>query len=85
MSKYREDGSEVKYWLYKIPKGNIFTVDAYYAIYEDAVPESSKIYMSGVSEECKTVAAAMAWKFSDDEHVLTPMDWQMLKVGVDYN
>ena len=84
IAKERRDGTQVRYWLYKIPAGDIFTKDAYYAIYDDLVPESTKQYMSGVPE-CKTIAEAMAWKASDDETTITPEQWLKLIPGEDMN
>jgi len=49
--------------LYKIPKGEIFTEDAYYLIY--SCPSTGKVYMSGVPKELveqKDADNAMAWK-----------------------
>ncbi len=68
--KYRPDKGIVNYRLYKIPKGKIFTIDAYYILYDD--PSTGKEYMSGV-EPCKTVAEGMGWKFG-----IKPKDWQEL-------
>jgi len=82
--KERMDGTKVRYWLYKFPKGKIFTEDAYYAVYDDLVPGSDKQYMSGV-EPCKTVAEAFAWKFSDDKYTLTPQEWEELRPGIHMN
>jgi hypothetical protein len=79
--KERLDGTKVRYWLYKFPKGEIFTQDAYYAVYDDLVPGSDKQYMSGV-EPCKTVAEAFAWKFSDKDYQLTPSEWEALCPGL---
>ena len=83
-TKFRQDGTELHYWLYKFPKGEIFTEDAYYCIYDDLVPESTKQYMSGVTP-CATVAEAMSWKFSGDTFTLTPEDWKQLVPGVNQN
>jgi hypothetical protein len=80
-TKFRQDGTPVRYWLYKFPKGDIFTEDAYYALYDDLVPGSDKQYMSGV-EPCKTVAEAMSFKFSDGEYTLTPETWELLVPGL---
>ena len=83
-AKERRDGTQVKYWLYKIPHGDLFREDAFYVIYDDLVPGSTKQYMSGV-EPCKTVAEAMAWKFSDDLYTLAPDEWEKLEAGVHMN
>ncbi len=83
-TKFRQDGSEVHYWLYKFPKGEIFIEDAYYVIYDDLVPGSTKQYMSGVAP-CNSVKSAMAWKFSDDKYTLTPDEWAALIPGINMN
>ena len=62
--KFAPQGQQILYQLYKIPKGEVFTEDAYYLLYDD--PSTIKKYMSGVIP-AKTVAGAMAWKFSVDE------------------
>ncbi len=57
------DGVEVNHELFKIPKGEVFTTDAYYMIYD--CPSTRKVYMSGVTKEVATsVPEAMAWKQS---------------------
>jgi hypothetical protein len=83
-TKFRADGSEVRYWLYKFPAGEIFREDAYYVIYDDLVPESDKQYMSGVTP-CKTIADAMAWKFSNDAYTMTSEHWKTLVPGIHQN
>ena len=72
-TKYTPDKTEVRYWLYKIPKGDIFTKDVCYMAYED--PSTFELYMSGVPD-FKSVAEAMAWKCSDDEFIMTADDWK---------
>ncbi|MDE1868204.1 MAG: hypothetical protein KGI08_10915, partial [Thaumarchaeota archaeon] len=57
--KAKPDGEMVKYQLYRIPQGEIFTEDAYYVFYD--CPSTERKYMSGVIK-CDTVAEAMAWK-----------------------
>ncbi len=69
-NKISINGDNVNYKLYKIPKGEIFTEDAYYAVYDD--PSTMKKYMSGV-EPCKTVSKAMSWK-----HFMTEEQWKRL-------
>ena len=78
-TKSRLDGSPVRYWLYRFPKGDIFTEDVDYMIYDDLVPGSTKQYMSGVPTS-NTVAEAMAWK-----HQTTPGYWAKMQSGVDMN
>lgn len=74
--KHTPEGEPINYRLYRIPKGDIFTIDAYYMIYND--PSTQKQYMSGVNP-CKTVAEAMSWKLSTDTHTVTPEEWQNLQ------
>ena len=83
-TKFRPDTTEVNYWLYKFPKGDIFTEDAYFCIYDDLVPGSDKQYMSGVTP-CKTVAEAMSWKQSDDQYTVTTEEWLALRPGYEMN
>ena len=75
-AKYRPDGREVRYFLYRLPAGEIFSVDAFYAIYD--CPSTGRVYMSGV-EPCQTVAEAMAWKMSDLTCRVTPEAWQAMR------
>ncbi len=70
VTKKLPDGKQIWYRLYEIPKGPIFTQDAYYVIYDD--PSTGKQYMSGV-EPCRTVAEAMGWKFG-----ITAKQWENL-------
>ena len=84
MAKERLDGTQVRYWLYRFPKGVLFSEDAFYAIYDDLVPGSDKQYMSGV-EPCESVKAAMAWKCSDELTTVTPEEWLKLTPGVSMN
>ena len=78
--KHTPDMDEVKYWLYKIPKNDVFKTDVFYMIYTD--PSTGEKYMSGVPES-KTVAEAMAWKCSDEEYVMSPSDWVRMKPLID--
>ena len=66
--KAKPDGSMVRYQLYKIPQGEIFTEDAYYVVYD--CPSMDRVYMSGVPKYDK-VADAMAWKQS-----ITAEEWK---------
>jgi phage baseplate assembly protein W len=78
-TKDRQDGTPVRYWLYRFPKGDIFADDVDYMIYDDLVPGSTKQYMSGVPTS-NTVAEAMAWK-----HQTTPGHWAIMQPGIDMN
>lgn len=69
--KQTPQGKIVSYALYKIPKGEIFTEDAYYAVYDCS--STGRKYMSGVLREHRTVAEAMGWK-----HYLSPEIWKMM-------
>jgi hypothetical protein len=56
------DGGKVNYRLLKIPQG-MFTVDAYFAIYN--CPSTQKLYISGIDPEIgkkEDIALSMAWK-----------------------
>jgi hypothetical protein len=83
-TKNRLDGTVITYSLYKFPKGKVFTEDAYYMVYDDLVPGSTKQYMSGVMKS-STVADAMAWKFSSDDYTLTASQWLNLTPGLNMN
>jgi len=56
--KIAVDGSVVNYKLYRFPRGDIFTEDAYYCLF--TCPSTGKKHMEGV-EVSKTVPEAMAW------------------------
>jgi hypothetical protein len=75
---------EVNYKLYKIPKGTIFTEDAYYALFD--CPSTRKKHFEGV-EVSKTVAEAFSWRMSEPELgiVVTPSEWQELVPLADEN
>ena len=75
------NGKPVLYRLFRIPKGDVFTEDAYYAVYD--CPSTFRKYMSGVPNTCKTVSQAMAWKMSCDECVVTPKEWLTMAPLVD--
>ena len=65
-------GKEINYKLVEIPKGETFTQNVHFAIYD--CPSTDKTYMSGVPK-FDTVAEAMAWKQSNDKYTITPSDW----------
>ena len=71
--KHTLDGVEINYSLYEIPKGDIFTQNVFYCIYD--CPSTGKKYMQGVAPS-KTVAEAMSWKISDELNVVTPEEWK---------
>ena len=52
----------------EISKGDIFTQDAYYVLYD--CPSTYRKYMSGV-EPCQAVSEAMGWK-----HYIDPELWK---------
>jgi hypothetical protein len=58
--KTRPDGTHIPHKLWKIPQGDIFTKDAYYAEYE-SLSVQGEFYFQGVMPS-KTVAEAMGWK-----------------------
>ena len=77
VNKLDVNAENVNYKLYKIPKGNIFTEDAYYCYFD--CPSTGKKHFEGV-EVSKTVAGAMAWAESNEELgiVVTPEMWQRM-------
>ena len=74
-TKKTPEGKNINYALHLIPKGEVFTRDAYYAVYDD--PSTGKLYMSGV-EPCRTISEAMAWKMSSDIWAVAPKQWEAL-------
>ena len=79
-TKYAPDMTEIRYWLYRIPKGKIFTKDVYYMAYEDS--STFELYISGVPE-FSDVASAMAWKCSDEEYIMTQEEWKRMSPLID--
>ena len=77
VNKLDVNAEKVNYKLYKIPKGDIFTEDAYYCYFD--CPSTGKKHFEGV-EVSKTVAEAMAWCESNEELgiVVTPEMWQRM-------
>ncbi|MDD1443757.1 hypothetical protein MEO93_26100 [Dolichospermum sp. ST_sed3] len=71
---------KVYYKLYKLPKGDIFQEDTYAMWY--TCPSTGLKNFSGVPES-KTVAEAMAWKFSSNDHILSPEDWKTMLPLID--
>jgi hypothetical protein len=57
--KIAVDGTTVEYGLYKLPKGDTFTEEAYYMYFN--CPSTGKEHMEGV-DAAKTVPEAMAWR-----------------------
>jgi hypothetical protein len=84
VNKFNLDGEPVNYKLYKIPKGNIFTEDAYYCYFD--CPSTGKKHLEGV-EVSKTVAEAMSWAMSVPEigMEVTAEEWSRLVPLVDEN
>lgn len=71
----------VHYELWKIPKGEIFSREVHFVIYD--CPSSiargeRQEYAKGVPEFEK-VADALAWGMSDEEHKISGTDWLALK------
>jgi hypothetical protein len=72
--KIAADGSVVTWKLYKFPKGETFTTDAYYCLMD--CPSTGKQHFEGV-EVSKTVAEAMAWAESNEFVTITPEQWSL--------
>jgi len=53
------EGEPIHYELYRFPSGEVFTEDAYYALFD--CPSTGKKHLEGV-EVSKTVPEAMAWR-----------------------
>jgi hypothetical protein len=78
--KLDKKGRPVKYELWKIPAGNTFTKEAYFAIYNcpSAIERGEeREYTKGVPP-VKTVGEAMAWGMSDDNFTLSEESWRKL-------
>jgi len=73
--KLSQQGEVVAYTLYRFPKGEVFTEDAYYMLMD--CPSTSKKHLEGV-EVSKTVPQAMAWR-----HEITQKEWKAMVPLVD--
>jgi hypothetical protein len=67
-NKFTVTGEPVNYKLYTFPKGDIFTENAYYVLFD--CPSTRKKHMEGF-EVAKTVPEAMAWA-----EEITEEDWK---------
>lgn len=74
-------GNKVYYKLYKLPKGDIFQEDTKAMWY--TCPSTGLSNFSGVPSTMNKVDEAMAWKGSDDECVISPVDWRNMIPLVD--
>jgi hypothetical protein len=85
-TKYRPDGGEVKYWLYKVPQGDVYSKDVWFNIMD--CPSTGKRHMEGCPE-FKTVAESQAWQMSRPDIAeqlgldpalltITPEQWKQL-------
>jgi len=73
-------GRPVNYELWRLPKGKIFTEPVHFAIYDcPSARERNehKEYSKGVPP-MTTIADAMAWGMSNEEHILTGDEWKHL-------
>ena len=75
------NGNKVYYKLYKLPKGEIFQEDTKAMWY--TCPSTGMSNFSGVPSTMMKVDESMAWKGSDDNHVITPKQWRMMIPLVD--
>ena len=71
---------QIKYELWKIPQGEIFNKEVYFALYE--CPSAKKRgevreYTKGVPE-FKTIAEAMSWGMGSNSHVVSPEEWKQM-------
>ncbi len=74
-------GRKVHYELWKIPKGNIFSQEVAFVIYDcpSSIERGNKQeYTKGVPVEFNKTAEAIAWGMSSDENQISPEDWQNL-------
>lgn len=75
------NGNKVLYKLYKLPKGNVFQEDVKAMWY--TCPSTGMSNFSGVPNTMTKVDESMAWKGSDNNHVITPEQWRMMIPLVD--
>ena len=78
--KMDSEGNPIKYELWEIPAGEVFSKTVYFAIYNcpSRLKNGSESEYSKGVPEFKTVAESMAWGMSDEKSVLTPKQWQSL-------
>ena len=70
------NGNKVYYKLYNIPKNEIFSTDVKAMWY--TCPSTGMSNFSGVPSDSKSVAQSMAWKGSDDKHIITEENWKRM-------
>ena len=75
VTKLDVNAEPVNYELWELPKGDIFTKNVHYVIYN--CPSTGKEYTKGVPE-FKTVAEALSWGMSDEVSILSPEQWSRL-------
>ena len=78
--KMDSDGNPIKYELWELPAGDVFSKTVHFMIYNCPSRKKNGIedeYSKGVPA-FKTVAEAMAWGCSDEQSVLTPEQWRDL-------
>lgn len=79
-AKFDLQNRKIRYELWRIPKGNIFNKDVFFALYECPTARArgeTKEYAKGVPD-VKTIAEAMAWGMSDEISAVTPEEWAAL-------
>ena len=69
------NGEMVRYELWTVPTGEVFSQDVHFALYN--CPSTKKEYVSGVPS-FKSITEAMAWKSSDDDNPMTADEWKLL-------
>lgn len=72
--KYRQDGTEISYALYRVGQGRFTDEDSYFMLYDDRSPTGRR-YLSGVPP-FQTVPEAMSWKVSNERHSISPEQWK---------
>lgn len=75
VTKLDINAEPVTWKLYKFPKGEIFSTDAFYCLMD--CPSTGKQHFEGV-EVSKTVAEAQAWAMSNEFVTVTPSDWKRM-------
>ena len=85
MDKMTPDKKLVHYELWKIPKGEVFTKEVHFMLYECPSAKKkgeTKEYTKGVPAFTK-VEDAMSWGMSSDNVVITPADFLSMQPLID--
>jgi len=84
--KLTPKGQPINYELWNIKGNEVFNREVQFAIYDcpSAIDRGEKLeYSKGVPLECKTISEAMAWGMSNDNHTVTPKQWEDMTPLID--